>query len=199
VKRRAWIGLVAAVALLGFLYYRPVQAYLKAQDTLQQRAHEVKSLARENARLSRRLRLDESGATLVREARKLGLVRALQLFIVKGIGGRGRGGRRRRETRPSPDGAERIAPTSSGRSAGRRGVRRVAVRCPFGRPAVWCCRTTTRQAHTRRRTAWRARARSPYGRRGWRGGGWAARADPERQPRARDGLRRRPRQMPAGG
>jgi hypothetical protein len=71
VKRRAWIGLVAAVALLGFLYYRPVQAYLKAHDTLQQRAHEVKNLARDNARPSRRL-TSTSGATLVREARKLG-------------------------------------------------------------------------------------------------------------------------------
>jgi cell division protein FtsB len=77
---------VAALALVGFLYYRPVKAYLRAQDTLEQRAHEVQELAREKARLSRSLRLDESGATLVRDARRLGLVRADErLFIVKGI------------------------------------------------------------------------------------------------------------------
>lgn len=77
---------VAAFALVAFLYYRPVQAYFRAQDTLSGRAHEVRDLTRVNAQLARRLRLDESGATLVREARRLGLVRAdEQLFIVKGI------------------------------------------------------------------------------------------------------------------
>lgn len=86
VRRRAWIVAAVAGVVLGFLYYKPVQAYREAQDTLGQRVHEVKTLARENARLTRRLELDESGATLVREARKLGLVRSDEtLFIVKGI------------------------------------------------------------------------------------------------------------------
>jgi len=59
---------------------------MKAQDTLRQRSHEVRDLAKENAALTRRLRLDESGATLVREARKLGLVRSDErLFIIQGI------------------------------------------------------------------------------------------------------------------
>lgn len=76
----------AAIALMGFLYYRPVQAYLHAQSVLEERAHEVRQLSRQNARLSRRLRQDESGATLVREARRLGLVRADErLFIVRGV------------------------------------------------------------------------------------------------------------------
>jgi cell division protein FtsB len=86
VRRRAWIVGLAAAALVAFLYYRPVQAYMRAQDTLHDRADEVRSLTREKARLARRLKLDESGATLVREARRLGLVRADEhLFIVKGI------------------------------------------------------------------------------------------------------------------
>jgi cell division protein FtsB len=85
-RRRAWIIVVAAAALIGFLYYRPVQAYLKAQDTLEKRSHEVRQLSAERSRLTRRVRLDESGATLVREARRLGLVRPDErLFIVKGI------------------------------------------------------------------------------------------------------------------
>lgn len=86
VRRPAWIALVAGVAVMGFLYYRPVEAYLHAQAALDQRTQEVRELTREHADLARRLRLDESGATLVREARKLGLVRADErLFIVKGV------------------------------------------------------------------------------------------------------------------
>lgn len=71
---------------MAFLYYRPVQAYLHAQDELEQQTQDVRQLAREHAKLSRQLRLDESGATLVRQARKLGLVRADErLFIVRGV------------------------------------------------------------------------------------------------------------------
>jgi cell division protein FtsB len=77
---------VAALLLVGFLYYRPVQAYVRAQDALQERATEVRHLTAERTKLRRRLALDGSGATLVREARRLGLVRADErLFIVKGI------------------------------------------------------------------------------------------------------------------
>ncbi len=84
-RRRAVIA-VAALALVGFLYYRPVKAYVHAQDALQDRAAEVRRLTAERTDLRRRLRLDDSGATLAREARRLGLVRPdEQLFIVKGI------------------------------------------------------------------------------------------------------------------
>lgn len=84
--RRAWIVAIAGLALVGFLYYRPVQAYVRAQDSLRQRTEEVRRLTTEKVRLDRRLALDESGATLVREARRLGLVRADEkLFIVRGI------------------------------------------------------------------------------------------------------------------
>lgn len=71
---------------MGFLYYRPVKAYVAAQDELQERAAEVRKLSAERTDLRRRLRLDDSGATLVREARRLGLVRPDErLFIIKGI------------------------------------------------------------------------------------------------------------------
>jgi cell division protein FtsB len=81
-----WVLAVAAVLLVGFLYYRPVQAYMRTQDALQRRADEVRRLKTEQQRLQRRLALDESGATLVREARRIGLVRpGERLFIVKGI------------------------------------------------------------------------------------------------------------------
>jgi cell division protein FtsB len=84
--RRAWLVAVAALALVGFLYYRPVKAYIRAQDALQDRAAEVRRLSAERTKLRRRLALDGTGATLVREARRLGLVRPDEhLFIVKGI------------------------------------------------------------------------------------------------------------------
>jgi cell division protein FtsB len=86
VRRRAWIIAVAGCALVAFLYYRPVKAYFHARDTLAQRSQEVRHLQAEKRRLQRRLALDESGATLVRDARRLGLVRPDErLFIVKGI------------------------------------------------------------------------------------------------------------------
>ncbi len=84
--RRAWIVAITGLALVGFLYYRPVQAYVRAEDALRQRTEEVRRLTTEKVRLDRRLALDESGATLVEEARRLGLVRADErLFIIKGI------------------------------------------------------------------------------------------------------------------
>ena len=85
-RRRRAIIAIAALALGGFLYYRPVQAYIHAQDALQDRAAEVRRLTAERTELRRRLRLGGDGATIVREARRLGLVRpGEQLFIVKGI------------------------------------------------------------------------------------------------------------------
>ena len=85
-RRRAGIVIVAGFALMAFLYYRPVQAYVTTSAALEQRQNEVRRLTREKVSLQRRLALDESGATLVREARRLGLVRPDErLFIVKGI------------------------------------------------------------------------------------------------------------------
>ena len=86
-RKRAGLVIVAGLALTAFLYYRPVQEYLRTSTALEQRQAEVRHLARERVRLRHRLALDESGATLVREARRLGLVRPDErLFIVKGIG-----------------------------------------------------------------------------------------------------------------
>ena len=85
-RRRRAIIAVAALALVGYLYYRPVQSYMHAQDALEARAAEVRHLTAERTELRRRLRLGDSGTALVREARRLGLVRpGEQLFIVKGI------------------------------------------------------------------------------------------------------------------
>jgi len=77
---------LAGLALVGFFYWKPAQTYLHTKRELQARNAEVRALREEKARL--KLRIDEagSGAQLVREARRLGLVKpGEQLFIVRGI------------------------------------------------------------------------------------------------------------------
>jgi cell division protein FtsB len=77
---------VVGAALAAFLYYRPIHSYLKARDTLTEKKAQVRNLASENQALAGRLELADSTSTLVRRARKLGLVKpGERLFIVKGI------------------------------------------------------------------------------------------------------------------
>ena len=76
----------AAIALLAFLYWKPTRTYLHAKGELQQRQAEVRVLREQKARLHRRLAAGQTGDALVREARRLGLVKpGERLFIVKGI------------------------------------------------------------------------------------------------------------------
>ena len=80
-----WLAL-GAICLLALLYYRPVKAYVETRHTLAARKAEVAALAARKQALEARLRLNESGATLARAARRLGLVKpGERLFIVKGI------------------------------------------------------------------------------------------------------------------
>jgi cell division protein FtsB len=80
-----WVALGVAV-LLALLYYRPVRAYVDTRHTLQGRAAEVRDLGTRKQQLEDRLAEIRSGATLVRGARRLGLVEPGEhLFIVRGI------------------------------------------------------------------------------------------------------------------
>ena len=80
-----WLALGVAV-LLALLYYRPVHAYIHTHRTLDARAAEVRALTARKHRLEERLSEIRSGATLVRGARRLGLVKPGEhLFIVRGI------------------------------------------------------------------------------------------------------------------
>jgi cell division protein FtsB len=80
-----WVAL-GAICLLALLYYRPVRAYIGTKQELAARKAEVRTLAARKALLEKRLQLTDSGATLVRSARRLGLVKPGEhLFIVKGI------------------------------------------------------------------------------------------------------------------
>ena len=75
-----------ALALLGFLYWNPLRTYLRTKHELQTRVAEVHALRAEQIHLERRIAAVGSSTQLVREARRLGLVKpGEQLFIVKGI------------------------------------------------------------------------------------------------------------------
>ena len=78
---------LGGVLLLGFLYWKPIHTYLSTRQQLQQSQHAVSAMAAQRRLLEQQLRSVDSGGTLVREARRLGLVKpGERLFIVSGIG-----------------------------------------------------------------------------------------------------------------
>lgn len=77
---------LGALALLGFLYWKPLHTYLHTKKQLQTRSAEVHALQVQQTVLEKRIQQIGSTEQLVREARRLGLVKpGEQLFIVKGI------------------------------------------------------------------------------------------------------------------
>ena len=77
---------VAALVLVGLLYYRPARTYFERRDAVAARQAQVDALAARHAALERRLRYVASEAAVAREARRLGYVKpGERLFIVKGI------------------------------------------------------------------------------------------------------------------
>lgn len=77
---------LGGIVLIAFLYWKPLHAYLRTKHELQDRTAEVRSLQREQSQLQKRIAAVGSSAQLVREARRLGLVKpGERLFIVKGI------------------------------------------------------------------------------------------------------------------
>src|SRR3954451_24777522 len=78
----------AALVLAGFLYYRPVQAYVQTRHQLHARQAEVQRLRADHAALARQLAHGASKTALERQARRLGYVKpGEKLTIVKGIDG----------------------------------------------------------------------------------------------------------------
>jgi cell division protein FtsB len=77
---------VAAVLLMGFLYWKPIHAYLHTRSEVAQRQSEVRALAAQKRALLQRLSFSTSTNALAHEARRLGFVRpGERLYIVKGI------------------------------------------------------------------------------------------------------------------
>jgi cell division protein FtsB len=82
-----WLA-VAALALMAFLYYRPLHSYFSTRAALAQASAEVRKLSNEHELLLRRLAQSTSAGALEHNARRLGLVKpGERLFIVKGISG----------------------------------------------------------------------------------------------------------------
>jgi hypothetical protein len=77
---------LGGVLLVAFLYWKPAHAYLRTKHTLDARQADVRALQAEKARLEKRLAQAGTRQQLVREARRLGLVKpGERLFIVRGI------------------------------------------------------------------------------------------------------------------
>jgi cell division protein FtsB len=82
---RRWFA-VAALVLVGLLYYRPLHDYIDARSERTVRVAEVRQLQRQQASLELRLKHASSLAALAAAARTLGYVRPGEhLFIVKDI------------------------------------------------------------------------------------------------------------------
>jgi cell division protein FtsB len=77
---------LGAIALVAFLYWKPMHTYARAKKDLATRRAEVRSLQAEKARLEKKIALANTDTELVKQARQLGLVRpGEQLFLVNGI------------------------------------------------------------------------------------------------------------------
>jgi cell division protein FtsB len=77
---------LAGLVLIALLYWQPLHSYQHARAVLQRREAEVSRLQAQQKQLQTRIATVGSGAALVREARRLGLVKpGERLFIVRGI------------------------------------------------------------------------------------------------------------------
>ncbi len=77
---------IGALALVAFLYWRPIHTYLHTKRVLQTRHAQVHALAGEKATLEKRIARANTGPELIRQGRMLGLVRpGEQLFLVRGV------------------------------------------------------------------------------------------------------------------
>lgn len=77
---------IGAIVLVGFLYWKPLHTYMRTKHELAARKAEVHALRVEKAQLEKRIADADRGEQLLREARRLGLVKPNErLFIVRGI------------------------------------------------------------------------------------------------------------------
>lgn len=77
---------IGGLVLVAFLYWKPLHSYLHTKHELQAQRAEVQALRDEKARLQQRIAQATTGNQLVREARRLGLVKpGEKLYIVRGI------------------------------------------------------------------------------------------------------------------
>ena len=76
-----WLAL-GVLALIAAAYVQPLRAYLSARDEVERRRVEVTALERRHRTLAARLAYARTDEFVVREARKLGLVRPGETAVV---------------------------------------------------------------------------------------------------------------------
>jgi len=77
---------LGAIVLVAFLYWKPIRTYLRTKHELQARQAQLEALRVERERLETMIARAGTSAELVRQARRLGLVKpGERLFIVRGI------------------------------------------------------------------------------------------------------------------
>jgi len=77
---------LGGLVVIALLYWKPLHAYERTRAAVSRRQVEVVQLRLQQQQLQHRLATVGSGQELIREARRLGLVKpGEQLFIVRGI------------------------------------------------------------------------------------------------------------------
>jgi len=77
---------LGGIALIALLYWKPLRSYEHARGVLDRRQAEVARLRTQQQQLRHRLETVGTADALVRESRRLGLVKpGERLFIVRGI------------------------------------------------------------------------------------------------------------------
>jgi cell division protein FtsL len=81
-----WVG-AAVLVLIALSYVHPLTSYRHARSEVSQRKAAIAQLERSNDELAQKLMDTGKSEFVIREARRLGLVREGEhLFIVKGVG-----------------------------------------------------------------------------------------------------------------
>ena len=77
---------LGGLILIAFLYWKPLRTYQHTRGVLDRRQADVARLQQQQRTLEHRLATVGTGDELIREARRLGLVKpGEQLFLVRGI------------------------------------------------------------------------------------------------------------------
>jgi cell division protein FtsB len=77
---------LGGLVLVGVFYWKPLHSYVHTRQTLDRRHAEVAKLKEQKRQLEQRIATVGQGGALIREARRLGLVKpGEQLYIVRGI------------------------------------------------------------------------------------------------------------------
>jgi len=77
---------LGGIVVAGLFYWKPITSYLQTREVLSRRETEVAKLQQQKRQLERRIATVGQGDALIREARRLGLVKpGERLYIVRGI------------------------------------------------------------------------------------------------------------------